>query len=836
MATASPYSQNDYAVVNTRPYQLPVNDILKTFVAKNQYWEQGAQRIKSVYDNALDLTLTKNANKKIKDDYLMNAQEEIKKLSASDLSDPAVQRAGVSLFTPLFKDEGVMSDDQATKYINKTNAEALSFRNKDGGKEYSATNHAYALDGAAEFQDPLNPDRFAGKKYLAQAKNYIPYYDTTSELLNIKSKCGSISSSSASIDEGYIKTVSKTGTSDEQLRGCVESALSDKARKQFSINGYVQYGKNYQALGGDYYSNLNNIEAQYRKQIATHSGYVSATGKDALSPEMKKYHEDEIGNLSAKLANVQQSKGKIARGDYSELTANYETIAGSIFTTRAVNNFANAFQTQKTDTKLQADAWQTALLTQRGLNVRQQNDFAHDIQMEGIKHDNAMELMYGKALTKMGGIANPFGGGPEQFFPAATQTQSTTYDNLLKTIDSTKLERDRTLKDLFISMKNSNLGDTWMNGKDVTYLNSATGLSEFYDYIKSYNQGLIDKKDLKKVGELKPFFDKLSGYTQAIEINNSIKDAVESRISPEEKAKFDKKMSDFNSSLQATTAGGNYLSPDKQKAILSGDDSDFGFVVDVPQGYRGSATSDVVKLIDKRTGARIQIPENLANKIQEFRRLSSESMSSYKNRANEVLGKDYATQVAVFNIDKTREANQWKDMLAGRIAPSDKDFAKQIGVLNSPLSGSATFRIPKSFGTGNDKTDIGEDNIVKTLAAEFGNSTVQGVKESPDGNFYDVTIKDKDFDFSSNYSQNREAILTLANIKAADLNTGRNRETNSQVTQAMSPTDGHAYSLNVDRNRNAYIYDKTENKAIQTNLPIERAIQIYNAIIKGDIK
>lgn len=846
--TASPYSGNDYTAVSTRPINLPVNDIMKAFVAKNQYWEEGARRVKSVYENALDLSLTKTANRVIKDDYLRNAQEEIKKLSASDMGDVSVQRAGISVFTPLLKDEGIMSDDQATKYISRVNAEALNFRNRDGGKEYSATNHAYALDGAAEFQDPKNTDRMAGKKYLQQAKEYTPYYDTTTEMLNIKSKCGDVSNTSTSIDQGYINSVTNAGTSADKLHDCITSGLSDKALKQFQINGYVQYGKNYKALGDDYVHTLNQTEQQIRAKMAVQAGYITATGKNALSPDMQKYYTSENELLNKRLANVQQSRNNIMAGDYKELQTNYESIAGSVFTNRALTNFSNSFYTAKHEEKKQADGWQTALLTQQGMNTRQERDFKHDVEMQDKKHDDDMELMYGKALTKMGaGIAGLYS-QPQQFFSSATETQTPTYDNLLTTIEGAQMDHDKTLKDMFISMKNTNLGDQWLADKDVSFLSTPKGMNEFYNWAKSYNQGLIDKKDILKGQQLKPFFDQLSTAAQTLDINNSIKAKVDNSIAPEVMARFNNGLKSVYSSLKPFTMDGQTISATRQKAILTGNDSEYevriqksepGLFGDMTSGGGSSRT---INFVNKRTGVNYTgyadmkgLPQEFYQAIKKYTDLTDRSKSEFKGKADDVLGKQYATQMATFAIDKTREANTWKEMIATRVAPSDKDFSKQIGVLNSPLTGSATFRVPKSFGSGNEKTDVSDEDIKRTLSSEFGNSTVSEVKDSPDGKFLDVTIKDKSFNFSPSYSSNREALLQLANIYQRELQ-GPTKETNKQLAQGMSPVDLHSYSINIDRNKNAYIYDKTTNQAIQSNLPIERAIQVYNALIQGNIK
>ena len=95
MPATSPYSGNDYqAVSNFRPYELPVNDIFKAISAQNQFWDAGAARVKSYYDKGLNLDLTLEENRKIRDQFMKDAEKEMIKLSTMDLADPSVQRKG----------------------------------------------------------------------------------------------------------------------------------------------------------------------------------------------------------------------------------------------------------------------------------------------------------------------------------------------------------------------------------------------------------------------------------------------------------------------------------------------------------------------------------------------------------------------------------------------------------------------------------------------------------------------------------------------------------------------------------------------------------------------
>src|SRR5688572_18454927 len=126
MAATSPYQNNDYqASGNYRPYELPVNDAFKALDAVNRFWEIGAQRVKSVHDNALNLRLTLEPNKEIRKKFIEEAEKQLGKLSSMDLADANVQRQGFGIYKPLFQDEGIMYDDSMTRHFDKVRQDAL---------------------------------------------------------------------------------------------------------------------------------------------------------------------------------------------------------------------------------------------------------------------------------------------------------------------------------------------------------------------------------------------------------------------------------------------------------------------------------------------------------------------------------------------------------------------------------------------------------------------------------------------------------------------------------------------------------------------------------------
>ena len=165
MPASSPYQNNDYQAANSfRPSRLPVNDIMKAYVAQNQFWDQGAQRVKTAYDSALNLSLTLDENKKVKDDYMKEAEKQMSKLSSGDLSDPSVQRQGLNIFKPLLSDRAIVMDNHLTTLRKSILQDAESYKDKklskDGaeGEGYNDLNLGDALDGFEDFNSSTPRD------------------------------------------------------------------------------------------------------------------------------------------------------------------------------------------------------------------------------------------------------------------------------------------------------------------------------------------------------------------------------------------------------------------------------------------------------------------------------------------------------------------------------------------------------------------------------------------------------------------------------------------------------------------------------------------------------
>lgn len=430
MAATSPYSGNDYAAVsNFRPYELPINDIFKSISAQNQFWDAGAARVKGVYDNALGLKLSKEQNQQIRDKYMQDTEKQLTKLSSMDLSDPSVQRQGFALFKPLFKDEGVLYDDLATRHYDKVRNDALMYRSKDNGKEYSDINMQYAMQGYREFL--ASPDRMAGKAAYENRKEYEPFYDYTEDFSKALKDCTASSVETQSpvygkdgaitgyMQDSYIKT--RTAA---QAKGCLEAGLSTKAARQLQIEGSVTYKNNPDVLASDTATYLNSVTANLSEQLqsiqAKKAGLqkntqgLSATELAAVNQQL----DEQAKSVTEELDKTNHSVTKLNAGDYTDMLNNFDNYAGSVYSWKKLYKKALASSFEEQRNLYKADPVQMSAIKFSQDKYLSQLDFSQAVSLEQMKeqHDlemKSIEMMYGKGGTGAGGadvFRNPLTG------------------------------------------------------------------------------------------------------------------------------------------------------------------------------------------------------------------------------------------------------------------------------------------------------------------------------------------------------------------------------------------------------------------------------------------
>lgn len=377
MAATSPYQGNDYqAVSNYRPYDLPVNDIFKGIVAQNQFWEAGAARVKSAYDNALNLNLTTDENKDVRKRFMEDADKQLTKLSTMDLSDPSVQRQGFGIFRPLLKDKSIIQDDYLSNLQTKIFSDAERYKRdeKTKGSGYNMDNLAYAMRPFKGFGRTTSRDQLDGIFEKAKNAEYIPYYDIAKERKDILDMCKPDKATNTTTQGMHLESEKISSLTSQKLWGCLESQLSGQARQQIRITGAVRYGDDYNTLKQEYISAAESKSKYYDDQIRELSASkASLVGKtDTASVAAMKEIDDNITQLGDAKEKYDEHLLTYHTWDDKYMHDNYEDLASTAWMHREEGAFADAFARMDIEKDKKADPVGMMYYTQQKLDERQQ--------------------------------------------------------------------------------------------------------------------------------------------------------------------------------------------------------------------------------------------------------------------------------------------------------------------------------------------------------------------------------------------------------------------------------------------------------------------------------
>lgn len=338
-AATSPYQNNDYQAVSTfRPYQLPVNDIFKAISAQNLFWEEGARRVKSVYENALGLNLVTDANRKIRDDFMKEAEKQITKLSSMDLSDPAVQRQGIGVFRPLLQDQDIVGEDYVVRNLNKELGIGQSYRTKDDGKGYNPLSIENIEFERGLLRTALNK-RNGWKALYNNMSTYTPNSDIAGELKKITDlvKAKEIETATIEGNDWYISEINRKGVSKDRILAAIQEMGSPQLKAQMRVEGrntfYNQLARNpagvdgyFQGVAANLYrSKINDLENS-RAEIYSQMYMIPDNKDNRTKRDRYQAVYDDLGKTIMELRDKEMPKGV---AEFSDLT-NMDKLSSSL--------------------------------------------------------------------------------------------------------------------------------------------------------------------------------------------------------------------------------------------------------------------------------------------------------------------------------------------------------------------------------------------------------------------------------------------------------------------------------------------------------------------------
>jgi hypothetical protein len=644
MPTAtSPYTQNDYqAASNYRPYELPVNDIFKAISAQNLFWEQGAQRVKSVYDNALNLSLTSDENKEVRRQFMTDADKQVARLSSMDLSDPSVQRQGFGIFKPIFSDDSIMKDDYLTRLQQSIISEADRYKKDDKtkGEGFHTDNLIYALRNFRGFNNKTGRGDIDDIFEKAKGSQYTPYHDVSKEYLDIASKCKPDSISKTDVQGLYFQSVSDDSQSAENLMGCIKSGLSDKAWEQLHITGTVKLGDNLQAVAKGYQEILNGNNKAYSSRVLEAIAEKENLKKNnKLTKEVEDSYNNEIGTLNAQITKNNLSSSKIGMNDFSDVKKDFDQIIGQVYANMDIGGFAQAFSYKKVAEDWKANAAGIAQMREVGENQR----FSTRLQLEDEWKKRESDINLLKTLLGDGsktpstatyqmlkGIYERLGIPMDGALVAMDEGKKVegvgdTYDTITNKAGQYHHDRVQSALGMYNSLKEIVGGDGLEAlNREVLNPDGSLKTESVYDkvdkFLTDYSKG--DKKLTKYSDQISNLQELANNYSNAkakVWEFMKIKDDIDKRVDTDPILRQAKNELDMKAaSLSSQYERGKQLIPitDREghtkiltghdiQLLMTGNHPDFMFSQSDDMSY-GNNTN----LVDRRTGRKVEFAKN----------------------------------------------------------------------------------------------------------------------------------------------------------------------------------------------------------------------------------
>jgi hypothetical protein len=712
------YQQNyDPRSYQFKPYDLPYQGIMKQIQAKTQYWTEGAEKVKDAYQNAAGLELSLDGNRQALKGFMDQANEQVSKAAKSDLSDPDNIQSAMSILNLYIQEiqhylRILWGDHAITTRARDISNQYNELRTKNGGKNYSDVNKQYSLDAYNEFIKGNDPT--AWKQHYQNLKDVQPYYDYKSELDKSIQACKS-TTTTPGVNGMYMTSNEHTGIN----AGCLSASLSPNAERQMQIEGYVKYGKNYQALRDVYAPTL----IADRQHTATNRAVLAAKLLDTkLDDASKQAITQQLSNYDDSIHNMDRSIDKLHNNDLSDIINNYETIAGATLKGQKINAISSVFSDKNT---IKADPVQMMIARfkqdQTLLNQKEKFDLFKD------QYDWSMKTkLAGKKLNANGELEDDMADVRSYTpiaAPDAIQKDFQTHENDIR---STEENISSLEKSLYANLK--------ADPKYTNLLKSQPGTPEFTSFLNTLKengdnpiqiQEILDKRanESFKRGILLQEKEIISNSPASKEAYKTVADVANSITRGE--------------SLHIRSDDGHFLTGalsarQLKSLVVNG-------VTDSPEG--------MIKLdiVTKYAPNGSQFGEHVLNvggknypisgtQLSKYILSTNNEISKYQDVLNSQYKEHYASQHPYLslkdknddtNIDPLR--NEIGGALAGVIGAGPKDANKMISLIGSRFDGDVVF----SVGVDKDHNQKGKPYDIKDIRNAMGKLSIgaQGVDE-----------------------------------------------------------------------------------------------------------
>lgn len=344
----------------------PDFSFLDTMLRRRQaMYNQGFAEISSKY-SALAKNLTNPYNSQVRNQFLTEAQNQLKNLSAMDLSQQQNVSAAADVFTPLYKDSNVMADLALTSHWDQQEKIAESFRLKDGGKEYSEANLEYVR---MQRQDFAKDKPESAGMYLGSKRYYSPYRDYSKKFMEAYEKFKPSVEDIEYVDGQYIRGKRDASIKSAEFRKYLENVLSPEEKRQIEIEGIVKYGKTPEALLGMYSQKVENET----KGLDANIEYWNGQAKLAKTDQEKSIVKQNIDYYTDRKSSLMDSYEKLSSMDRGSLMQVKDRVAADLYYEDVIGGMAKSAERKDIKTTVQANSVWTTIYSNQQQWARQKD-------------------------------------------------------------------------------------------------------------------------------------------------------------------------------------------------------------------------------------------------------------------------------------------------------------------------------------------------------------------------------------------------------------------------------------------------------------------------------
>lgn len=466
----------------------------KMLQRRKAMYDQGFAQVNSAY-NYVNRETTNPYNSKLKDQFLRQAKDNLKNLSAMDLSHFQNVKTATSVFAPFQNNTDVIGDQALTEHWNNEISLGNSFRYKDGGKEFNQKNIDYINQQKKWFSEDT-PNTW--REYYGMKRSYVPYYDASKEIQEAMKNFKPSHKKTIQKNGFYLQVVDDESWYEGEIAQYLKGVLSDKALQQWRIEGAVKYGNDPSLLTSVYSQQAQSVTPKIQSQI------------DDLSIQLRQEKDPvKIQELTKKLQDYQQMQDNLSQNlktissaDLRALRNNSEALAFDIYYNEKISEISKAYSHLDIEQDIKFD--DIAKMFWENDQKWRLEGWKRENQVEDRNYDAALRERLAR-ISASKGDSDGSGGSSDILVQPLVESGSTTgtstgYQGLKDQVEVWTNRAHSKKEDLikYIRSKN-NLppGKEITKGEFLAFMKANPGDQYVMDYVKSRNLVEGGLKDLE---------------------------------------------------------------------------------------------------------------------------------------------------------------------------------------------------------------------------------------------------------------------------------------------------------------------------------------------------